>query len=161
MIEINMADLQRSQFAENLKNGVALEDPAGIIPWRTSPRKLAKMYPGLKKITRGYYSLDVNFLNGLHCTMALNFRPSNCSGIRFDIFRPAEYCKNHTLKESYGGFQKHIELALGKPSSTTHDPESGFDSHVWKIGMVIVEHYVFERFGLEEHFYICGTPLDL
>jgi len=51
---------------------------------------------------------------------------------------------------SYEDFQQHLEQTFGKPTITT--PGSvGFPTHTWRFPGVDVFHYVFDRFGPEEH----------
>ena len=143
---------------QDFKKGIFLEKPNVLIPWNIKPYKLNKLLGqhNLKKVTSSYYCIKTTFLNGLDCTIGFHFY---FFGIKFfEIFRSEDYYKNHTLLDSYNEFQKHIELAFGKPSltrkSTNPDFDVGFDSHTWKVGKRKVLHYVFERFGPEEHFHI-------
>jgi hypothetical protein len=51
---------------------------------------------------------------------------------------------------SYQEFQRHLEQTFGQPTSTTPGSE-GFPSHTWRLPGAEVVHFVYDRFGPEEH----------
>lgn len=53
-------------------------------------------------------------------------------------------------EKSYNEFQHHFETAFGPPTETKPGPE-GFPSHTWRLRGATIKHYVFDRFGPEEH----------
>ena len=53
-------------------------------------------------------------------------------------------------KKSYQEFQDHFEAVFGKPNFT-QSGYGGFDSCTWNLQDVEIAHYVFDRFGPEEH----------
>jgi len=54
------------------------------------------------------------------------------------------------LPGNYQDFQQHFENVFGKPSKTENGRE-GFPSHEWLVPGARIVHYVFDRFGPEEH----------
>ena len=66
--------------------------------------------------------------------------------VELEFFRKAY----PSLSASYREFQKHLELNFGTPKSTSLGPE-GFLSCRWTFEDINIQHYVFDRFGPEEH----------
>ena len=52
--------------------------------------------------------------------------------------------------KSYEEFQEHFEAEFGKPNFIQPGTE-GFDRCTWNLQDVEIVHYVFDRFGPEEH----------
>lgn len=53
-------------------------------------------------------------------------------------------------QKSFDDFQSHFEKSFGKPTSSTKGNE-GFNNYEWNFNEVQIVHFVFDRFGPEEH----------
>jgi hypothetical protein len=135
----------------NIERGLTT-DTGVEIPWSISPKKLALIVGAdcLHTVSRGYMVTKCSLLGGMDLSLGFHFR-----GLRlrqFELFRHFQLPSN----ESYAEFQKHLVQTFGPPTRTVlgRDDEGygrGFDDHVWRFGSVRICHYVFERFGPEEH----------
>jgi hypothetical protein len=58
--------------------------------------------------------------------------------------------KYDNQQKSFDEFQNSFTYAFGQPTSATKENE-GFNNYEWRINDVQIVHYVFDRFGPEEH----------
>ena len=131
----------------DLRQGFEIERPAISISWGISEAELqellAKTPP--RRVTRRYFTLPVTVLGGLQCMLGFHFRdPGHLSELEF--FRTAY----PDQAASFDEFQQHFESSFGKPSRAT-DGDEGFPNYEWRLPGATIHHYVFDRFGPEEH----------
>jgi hypothetical protein len=131
----------------DLRDAFAIEDPAVSVPWgATEEQALALLVSASpRRVTRGYVTLAVHVLGGLNCMLGLHFRDKGRLS-ELEFFRTT-YPDQHA---SFQEFQRHFERELGPPSHTRAG-DAGFPAHEWHVPGARVVHYVFDRFGPEEH----------
>jgi len=132
----------------DISNGFQIEQPNIFVPWRiTESELLALGGDGLHNVTRGYYTAPCVSVGGLSCTLGFHFRPPvDGRLVELEFFRRFAM----PLADSYADFQKHFESVFGTPTKT-EDGSDGFPSHTWLVHGARIVHYVFDRFGPEEH----------
>jgi hypothetical protein len=107
----------------------------------------------LKHVTTGYYTTNCTSLTGLSCMLGFHFDPRwNGRLNELEFFRT----NYDDQRKSFNEFQEYFEKTFGKPNESAKGTE-GFDSYAWKIEDVQIVHYVFDRFGPEEHMRIMKT----
>jgi hypothetical protein len=82
--------------------------------------------------------------------VGFHFRPQSETGALAEL----EFFDNgsHDLQASFAVYQRHLELAFGKPSHTSAGSfSSDMPSYEWRRGRLRVSHFVMDRFGPEEH----------
>jgi hypothetical protein len=133
----------------NLSDGFQMEEPALLIPWGIREAQLQQLFAthSLCHVTRGYYTTSCVSLHGLRHELGFHFEPRT-GGIlsELEFFRRAY----PDLAASYHEFQRHLEASFGSPASSSPGSE-GFLSHTWSPGGAVIRHFVFDRFGPEEH----------
>ena len=133
----------------NIAEGFQIEVPNIFVNWsigETELRTLLEPY-GLRHITRGYFVLSCVSLNEMAHELGFHFSPRS-KGIltELEFFRRSY----ENQKASFDEFQKHFEVFFGQPTKSTMGTE-GFLSHTWELQGIKIVHFVFDRFGLEEH----------
>lgn len=128
--------------------GFEIEDPKVFIPWRISEGELKEILgESLRYITKGYYTVTCVSLNGMKHELGFHFKPRYFGKLfELEFFRRSY----PDQKVSFEEFQKHFEGAFGTPSVTNRG-EEGFPNYLWRLKNVEIVHYVFNRFGPEEH----------
>jgi hypothetical protein len=143
---------QRLKSIKNLKRGFQINEPSIFVPWDIDETTLKSLFKGndLKYVTAGYYTAVCTSLNGLKCIIGFHFSPrTNGKLNEFEFFR-----KDYSDRQkSFDEFQAVFVQTFGNPSSTTKGREE-FNNYSWRFGNIKIEHYVFNRFGLEEHMHI-------
>ncbi|HWB61702.1 MAG TPA: hypothetical protein VG733_19625 [Chthoniobacteraceae bacterium] len=132
-----------------ISKGFQIEQPELFIPWKVSEPELQRIFDGhlLCHVTHGYFTTHCVSLCGLSHELGFHFDPRRGGVlIELEFFRTSYV----DLAGSYQDFQQHLETAFGQPMVTTPGPE-GFSSHVWQLSEVEVVHFIFDRFGPEEH----------
>ena len=73
-----------------------------------------------------------------------------------EIFRPQEYYLSdyYDINESFAQLSGILRKQYGKPLITTSASIGGNPCEQWHTSNYIVNHYIMERFGLEEHLHI-------
>ena len=73
-----------------------------------------------------------------------------------EIFRPIEYyqCDTYDINISFAELSAILRKRYGKPLITTSESINGFPYEQWKTAGYIVNHYIMDRFGPEEHLHI-------
>jgi len=130
----------------DVRQAFAIEDPSVVVPWGASETELEALLPGVRRVTRAYYTLPVAVLGGLRCMLGFHFRGADGGLSELEFFRTS-YADR---RASYDEFQRHFEAVFGPPSSSRPGGE-GFSSHEWRLPGVSIVHYVRDRFGPEEH----------
>ncbi|WP_123912674.1 hypothetical protein [Hanstruepera neustonica] len=133
----------------NIQEGFKIDEPDIFIPWDIDEQTLAQKLNvhNFKRVTTGYYTISCKSLNGLNCILGFHFEPRE-NGIlnELEFFR-TDYSDP---KKSFNDFQSHFVNEFGNPTSESNGTE-GFKNYVWNFKTVQIVHYVFDRFGLEEH----------
>jgi hypothetical protein len=129
-----------------IREAFTIEDPAVSVPWGIAESELEALIPGLRHVTRGYCTLPVTVLGGLRCMLGFHFRGSTGGLSELEFFRTAY----PDQRASFDEFQRHFEQAFGPPSSSVPG-DQGLPSLEWRLPGISIVHYVFDRFGPEEH----------
>jgi len=138
-----------SNLNMEIGKGFQIDNPEIFIPWDISERELTDLFNGheLKHVTTGYYTTACTSLKGLNCMLGFHFDPrSNGRLNELEFFRT----NYDDQKKSFDEFQTHFLTAFGQPTNSTKGNE-GFTNYEWQFGNVQIVHYVFDRFGPEEH----------
>lgn len=133
----------------NIQEGYRIDEPCIFIPWEIDEHTLIQKLNGhdFKHVTTDYYTISCKSLNGLNCMIGFHFEPrKNGFLTELEFFR-TEY---RDQEKSFNNFQSHFETEFGKPTSKSNGNE-GFKNYAWNFGNIQILHYVFDRFGLEEH----------
>jgi hypothetical protein len=77
--------------------------------------------------------------------IGFHFEPQNGQLNELEFFR----MKYDNQQKSLTNF-KFFHIRFGQPTSATKENE-GFNNYEWRINDVQIVHYVFDRFGPEEH----------
>jgi hypothetical protein len=131
----------------DLRAAFPIEDPPVSVPWGATEEQLVQLLASAspRRVTRGYVTLPVQVLGGLNCMLGFHFRDSGRLS-ELEFFRTAY----PDQQASFDEFQRYFEQALGPPSRTEAG-DQGFPLHEWRLPGARVVHYVFDRFGPEEH----------
>ena len=133
----------------DLSNGFNIDKPDIFVKWNITETELQALFQGyeLKHVTTGYYTANCLSLSGLDCMIGFHFEPRK-NGILMELeFFRLDYSNQ---QKSFNDFQLHFEKTFGKPTNTTKGNE-GFNNYEWMLNEVQIVHYVFDRFGPEEH----------
>jgi hypothetical protein len=132
----------------DLSQGFQIENPQVFVPWGISEVELVDLVPlAPHHVTTGYYVIDCTSLSGLSHALGFHFRPREDGKLRTLEFFRRSYLDMH---RSFDEFQRHLEETFGPPASES-DPYEGMPHYTWKVGKATIRHYVFDRFGPEEH----------
>ena len=73
-----------------------------------------------------------------------------------EVFRPLEYYQSdcYDINESFEQLSKTLRKQYGKPLVTTSASIGGYPCEQWLTQDFIVNHYIIDRFGPEEHLHI-------
>ena len=132
----------------DVSKGFQIELPSVFIPWSISEAdllaRIAVANP--KKITAGYYTIKCVSLSGLRHMLGFHFLP-RVGGrlVEFEFFRD-NYPDYPDLSESFSEFQVHLETTFGPPTEGF-----GTQNCAWSFGVFVLNHFIQERFGPEEH----------
>lgn len=138
----------------NIDLGFQIEIPNVFIPWGIDELELKELLGSmLRYVTTGYYTITCESLGGMKHELGFHFEPRKNGKLNeLEFFR-----KSYDDQEaSYKEFQNHFETAFGKPTYTQKGDE-GFLSHQWNLKGTTIVHYVYDRFGPEEHMRIKRT----
>ena len=133
----------------DINKGFQIDSPKIFVPWNVDEKELTNLFNGqeLKYVTTGYYTASCTSLNGLTCMLGFHFDPrSNGRLNELEFFRT----NYEDQKKSFEEFQTHFVNVFGQPSETSKGKE-GFNNYAWQLNNVQIVHYVFDRFGPEEH----------
>ena len=145
--------------AINLNRGFTLEDPAVTICFGMSESELWQLLRSRVRFVRsGYHCLTCTSLGGMQHEL----------GCRFECgLTELEFCRKEYPDQvaSFNEFQRHFEAAFGPPTESLPGSE-GFPSHHWALPGFELVHFVYNRFGPEEHLrirvkssWLCGTRI--
>jgi hypothetical protein len=133
----------------NLCEGFRIEEPSLLVPWKIRESRLKQLFHdhSLRHVTAGYYTTSCTSLGGLAHELGFHFHPRGGGVlIELEFFRRAY----PDLSASYLEFQQHLEFTFGPPTTTSPGTE-GLPSHSWSVPCASIRHFVFDRFGPEEH----------
>ena len=136
----------------DINKGFKIDEPDVFVQWETDEQRLNELLSeaGLRKVTTGYYSVTCKSLGGLECNIGFHFEPRKHGRLKELEFFRANY---DDQQKSFEDFQNHIEKEFGRPTRTEKGNE-GFNNYEWIIDGIQILHFVFDRFGPEEHFRI-------
>ena len=162
----------------NIEKGFQIDEPSVFVPWDIDEKGLENLLGefGLKKVKAGYYCISCKSLGGLYHELGLHFEKEDVKeSEKLEIFAKSIgkiiktvgpdsnpkregklkelefYRKSYpNLKESFDEFQSSFEKEFGKPTKCKMGKE-GFFNYDWRLKGVRIEHYVYDRFGAEEH----------
>lgn len=134
-------------LAMDITKGFQIEKPNIFVPWEIDEKGLIEIFKGdsLKKVTVKYYTASCTSLNGLNCMLGFHFGPNGRLS-ELEFFR-TDYSDQ---QKSFDEFQKHFVEGFGNPTKTSKGSE-GFNDFEWRLGKVQIFHFVYDRFGPEEH----------
>jgi hypothetical protein len=133
----------------DINKGSQIDSPKIFVPWDVEEKELTDLFNGheLKHVTTGYYTTSCTSLNGLTCMLGFHFDPrSNGRLNELEFFRT----NYDDQRKSFEEFQTHFVNVFGQPSETAKGNE-GFNNYAWQLNNVQIVHYIFDRFGPEEH----------
>jgi hypothetical protein len=140
----------------DISRGFQISAPAIFVPWLADEAEITRLLAGsgIKKVTTGYYTLECEPLVGLRCLLGFHLHATG-KFTELEFFRRSY----DDLKGSFGDFQRHFESAFGEPTykvdgSFEYPAEVGsigFPRSEWKLSGARIVHYIFDRFGPEEH----------
>jgi hypothetical protein len=131
----------------NLKQGFTLDVPAVTVPWIASEEQLQELMGGvLRHVTGGYWVGKVQVLGGLRCNLGFHFEGQPAGLVSLEFFRDAYPDQRASFEE----FQRHFEGEFGPPTSKKRGTD-GYPEFRWRVPGADIVHYVYDRFGLEEH----------
>jgi len=138
----------------NIDLGFQIDNPNVFIPWGIDEMELKKLLgSSLRHVTTGYYTITCESLGGMKHELGFHFEPRKNGKLNELEFFRRSY---DNQKASYNEFQNHFEASFGK-STYTKEGNEGYQSHKWNINKITIVHYVFDRFGPEEHMRIKWT----
>lgn len=126
--------------------GLLVFRPRVSLPWKLTRNEIAEIFAmsDLTLVTKDYYVVSVCvFEESFCCNMGFHLMDDKVYKLEF--FRPPEYFKNGTIKDSYAGFQEILVGFFGLPKKVSKW------KCIWKFNDFEVVHDLFERFDLEEH----------
>lgn len=133
----------------DIEKGFQIDQPNIFVPWDIDEKTLRDLFKGqdLKYVTTGYYTVNSTSLDISNCMLGFHFDPrSNGRLNELEFFR----INYDNQQKSFDEFQNAFTHSFGQPSSTTKGNE-GFNNYEWRLNDVQIVHYVFDRFGPEQH----------
>jgi hypothetical protein len=132
----------------NIDLGFQIDIPNVFIPWGITESELKKLLGSvLRHVTAGYYTITCESLGGMKHELGFHFEPRKNGKLNeLEFFRRSYGDQVASYKE----FQTHFEAVFGNPSRTQKGNE-GFLLDQWNFEKTTIVHYVFDRFGSEEH----------
>ena len=133
----------------DINNGFQIEKPNIFVPWKIDEKTLTDLFNGkdLKHVTAGYYTIKCKSLDRLDCMIGFHFEPRKNGQLNELEFFRMNY---DNQQNSFDEFQISFTNAFGEPTSTTKGNEC-FKNYQWSLNDVQIVHYIFDRFGPEEH----------
>ena len=133
----------------DIDKGFQIDQPNIFVPWDIDEKTLTDLFKvqDLKHVTTGYYTISCISLDSLNCMIGFHFDPrSNGRLNEFEFFR----MNYDNQQKSFDEFQNSFTKSFGQPTNTTNGNE-GFNNYEWRLNSVQIVHFVFDRFGPEEH----------
>ncbi|MDB5051295.1 MAG: hypothetical protein JWO30_4366 [Fibrobacteres bacterium] len=134
---------------KDFETGFLIEKPNLRVPFGISPSALEALLEGkLKKISNKYYATQCISLSGLELQIGFHFLDTQW-GLRLNEFE-VFFEGNEDYEKLFPERQNHLERALGSADIVQETKLKAFKFYKWEIGHTIVEHFLRDRFGLEE-----------
>jgi len=132
-----------------INKGFNVDKPDIFVQWNIIETELLTLFQGyeIKHVTTGYYTADCSSLDGLDCMIGFHFEPRENGILKELEFFRMDYSNQ---QKSFDDFQLHFEKTFGKPTNKTNGNE-GFNNYEWRPDDIQIVHFVFDRFGPEEH----------
>jgi len=133
-----------------ITTGFKIDKPDIFVDWNITEKDLQKLFSNsdLEKVTTGYFTANCESLSGLFCMIGFHFEPRKDGVLRELEFFRTDY---FDLNRSFSDFQKHFENSFGKPNKISHGNEGFNNNYKWNLNGIQIVHFVFDRFGPEEH----------
>ena len=137
----------------DLTKGFQIDNPNIFVPWNIDGKGLKEIFKAheLIRVTAKYYTTSCSSLNGLKCILGFHLE-TNGRLSELEFFR-TDYSDQ---QKSFDEFQKYFVNAFGNPTKTSKGSE-GLNDYEWNLGKVQIVHFVYDRFGPEEHMRIKFT----
>ena len=106
-------------------------------------------------VTNGYITFSAHVFDYAYPLMlGIHYNPLKIEFI--EIFRPMEYYQQDTydINVSFSELSAILRKKYGKPIITTSASINGYPCEQWITADYIVNHYIMDRFGTEEHLHI-------
>lgn len=133
----------------DLAAGFQIEEPQVFVPWGLTESELRSRLPRAQRVTDGYFVAECTSLGGLNHQLGFHFEP-RVQGrlVELEFFR-----RSHPdLRQSYDGFQAHLEATFGRPTDTAQGSwDDAMPVHHWFQSGASITHLVIDRLGPEEH----------
>lgn len=132
-----------------ISKGFQIDNPKTFVPWNIDENKLIELFNDqkLKHVTTGYYTTSCDSLNGLTCMLGFHFEPRMNGKLKELEFFRLYYSDQ---KKSFNEFQRYFVGGFGNPTKTSKGSE-GFNNYEWILNDIVIVHFIFDRFGPEEH----------
>lgn len=133
----------------DLRFGFTIDVPPVTIPWNVGEGELQhRVRPVPRHVTAGYWTMPVTVFHGLSCMLGFHFDKPTKRLSWLEFFRDRDSYPG--LRRSFDEFQSFFEREFG-PASKQSAGSEGYPSCVWSVEGAEIAHYVFDRFGPEEH----------
>ncbi len=133
----------------DIDKGFQINSPDIFVSWDIDERTLTELFKGqkLKHVTSGYYTASCTSLDNLKCTIGFHFEPRTNGQLN-----ELEFFRNEDMdqQKSFDDFQRCFSQSFGEPTIKTKE-FGGFDNCEWRLDNIQIVHFVFDRFGPEEH----------
>ena len=139
----------------DIASGFEVEFPEAFIPWGIKEKELMNILgDNLRHVTTGYYTITCQSLGGMAHELGFHFEPRK-NGVlnELEFFRRTY----HNQMASFEEFQDHFQEFFGPPT-TSKEVSNEFPFHQWNLNGATIVHYIFDRFGPEEHMRIKHIP---
>ena len=106
-------------------------------------------------VTNGYITFSAHVFDYAYPLMlGIHYNPLKIEFI--EIFRPMEYYQQdaYDINVSFSELSAILRKKYGKPFITTSASINGYPCEKWRTADYVVNHYIMDRFGLEEHLHI-------
>jgi hypothetical protein len=133
----------------DIDKGFQIRSPNIFVPWGIDEKTLTELFEGqkLKHVTSGYYTASCTSLDNLKCMIGFHFEPRSKGKLKELEFFRNEY---KDQQKSFDDFQRCFSGSFGEPTITTKGTD-GFNNYEWRLNNIQIVHFVFDRFGPEEH----------
>lgn len=133
----------------DIDKGFQINSPNIFVPWEINEKTLNELFIGqeLKRVTTGYYSASCTSLDKLNCIIGFHFEPQSNGRLNELEFFRNEY---RDQQKSFDDFQRCFTQTFGEPTIRTKGYD-GFYNYEWRFNNIKIVHFVYDRFGPEEH----------
>ena len=130
----------------DFETGFPIEAPPARIPYGIAPDALQGLLGGTcREVNDGYYTLACTALGGLPLNLGFHFRAGRLHKVEVFFGEDDDFASVFPVR------QRHLESALGPADEVLATKLKGFAYYKWQAGGTAIEHFLRDRFGLEEH----------